>query len=646
MLALRFISKYRIILLLIVLISNVQTNAQLCNGSLGDPVVNINFGSGPVSQSNLTGVGSGYTYLTTTCPNDGQYTIASKSPACFNGHWWPLTKDHTPNSVNGNMLIVNATYAPGDFFVDTVDGLCNSVTYEFAAWILNLSIPSDCNGNPSLPNVTFSIETTNGVVIQQYKTGDIPTENAAIWKQYGFFFTAPSNSGKIVIRMRNNAPGGCGNDLVIDDITFRPCGPKVVSNSSSGSNRIGSCVSDTTHYTFNGNASTGFNNINYQWEVSSDTGKTWQDIAGATSSSYYLAINPVGYYMYRLSIAEGTSISINDCRIVSDTIIYNRSPLPQMNVAKDFYNCTGDNFTVNANPSNTYTWSGPGSFSNSASSLIINNITLADSGKYIANMVSTYGCTNTDSFFLHVKKRPVARVVSVPGICSGDTVLLMGSGGETYSWKPATDILNPTDSITLAFPKDTTVYTLYATNGICTDTQSIRIVVWTKPTANIAPVAPMHEGHSVMLNGTATGSDISYYWNPRQYIENMNSLTPTIYPSVNTTYYLTVLSSHDCGTATDSVFVRVYSNLHIPNAFSPNGDGHNDYWTIGNLSKYPNAEVRVFDRGGNMVLNVAKNFTKWDGNINGNPVPDGTYYYLIDLHENLPVVSGWLQIIR
>ena len=645
MFTIRFISRYYIILL-IILISNLQTNAQLCNGSLGDPVVNINFGSGSVGQSNLTGVGNGYIYLTTNCPNDGQYTIASQSPACFNGDWWPLTKDHTPNSVNGNMMIVNATYAPGDFFVDTVDGLCNGTTYEFAAWILNLSIPSSCSGSPILPNVTFSIETTAGVVIQQYQTGDIPTANAAVWNQYGFFFSAPTNSGSIVIRMRNNAPGGCGNDLVIDDITFRPCGPKVVLNSSTGSNNINSCVTDAMHYTFTGNASAGFNNINYQWQVSSDTGKTWNDIVGATSSSYYLAVNPVGYYLYRLSIAEGTAININACRIVSDTIIYNRAPLPQMDVAKDLYCCTGDTIVVNANPSNTYTWSGPAFLGSSSASLNFNNLALTDSGKYIASMVSSYGCINTDSFYLNIKQRPVAKAVSAPGICSGDTVLLIGSGGKTYTWEPATDVLNPNDSVTLAYPKDTITYTLYATAGICTDSQSIRIVVWTKPTANIAPVAPMYEGHPTMLYATVTGSDISYFWNPRQYIENEHSLTPTIYPSVNTTYYITAMSDHDCGTATDSVFVRVYSNLHIPNAFSPNGDGYNDYWMIGNLFTYPDAEVRVFDRGGNMVLNVPKNFTKWDGNVNGNPVPNGTYYYLINLHENQPVISGWLQVIR
>ena len=118
--------------------------------------MNITFGTGYVNPNSIPGFKTNYTYLNTVCPNDGQYTIASSSPSCFGNNWWALTEDHTPNDINGNMMIVNASYNPGDFCVDTVDGLCNAVTYEFAAWLLNLMIKP----NSILPNITFSIETT------------------------------------------------------------------------------------------------------------------------------------------------------------------------------------------------------------------------------------------------------------------------------------------------------------------------------------------------------------------------------------------------------------------------------------------------------------------------------------------------------
>jgi hypothetical protein len=52
-------------------------------------------------------------------------------------------------------------------------------------------------------------------VLKTYNTGDIPVENVITWKQYGFYFTTPEDVSKIVLRMRNNAPGGHGNDLAL-----------------------------------------------------------------------------------------------------------------------------------------------------------------------------------------------------------------------------------------------------------------------------------------------------------------------------------------------------------------------------------------------------------------------------------------------
>jgi gliding motility-associated-like protein len=52
----------------------------------------------------------------------------------------------------------------------------------------------------------------------------------------------------------------------------------------------------------------------------------------------------------------------------------------------------------------------------------------------------------------------------------------------------------------------------------------------------------------------------------------------------------------------DSVRIKVYKNVIVPNAFSPNGDGINDTWQIEALSAYPNAEVLVFNREGKIVF--------------------------------------------
>ena len=617
-------------------------NAQLCTGSLGDPVVNITFGTGNVNYNSIPGFSTNYTYLNTVCPNDGQYTIASSSPNCFGNNWWALTEDHTSNDINGNMMIVNASYNPGDFCVDTVDGLCNGVTYEFAAWLLNLMNKP----NSILPNITFSIETTTGIVIQQYQTGDIPFSNGPVWKQHGFFFTAPANSGKIVLRLRNNASGGNGNDIAIDDITFRPCGPKVSLNSSSGSNIIDDCENDATFYIFNGNVSSGYNNIQYQWQQSSDKGHSWIDITGATNRTYS-PLHVIGYIMYRLTIAEGTSISISNCRIASDTILYNRHSFPKAGIIPFQNKCTGDSVIINADRSNRYQWTGPLTFNSNQSSFVIKNLSLLDSGKYFAHIVSPSGCIGNDTFHLQIKQRPVAIASSDTGICQGQSIRLQAHGGETYRWKPTTYLNNhTTDSVITITPSDSIKYILYAGNNNCFDSTQVQINVWKSPTAFIMPVIPIYEGYSVLLNGEVTGTDIQYYWNPNNNIYNANTLNPTVNPDSSTIYYLIANSVHNCGEATDSVIIKVYKMLHIPNAFSPNGDGINDYWTIGNIKAYPLAEVKLFNLNGALIFNTTGNYIHWDGTISGTPVPVGTYFYMINLHENQPIYSGWLEIIR
>ena len=127
--------------------------------SLGDPIVDITFGSGTATRSGALPADSGstsYTYSSTGFPSDDDYTIANTTAGMFNG-WWTTT-DHTGNT-NGYMMIVNGSYDPGIFYTRTVSGLCGNTTYQFAAWIKNL-----LNYSGILPNVTFSIETTDGTV--------------------------------------------------------------------------------------------------------------------------------------------------------------------------------------------------------------------------------------------------------------------------------------------------------------------------------------------------------------------------------------------------------------------------------------------------------------------------------------------------
>ncbi|WP_297797496.1 gliding motility-associated C-terminal domain-containing protein [uncultured Eudoraea sp.] len=84
------------------------------------------------------------------------------------------------------------------------------------------------------------------------------------------------------------------------------------------------------------------------------------------------------------------------------------------------------------------------------------------------------------------------------------------------------------------------------------------------------------------------------------------------------------------------------------NQFSPNGDGTNDLLKINNLEDYPNNFLQIFDRYGNKILDV-QGMTEgntWDGTRNGEQVPSGTYYYVLDLGDGSEIRKGWIQLIR
>lgn len=90
------------------------------------------------------------------------------------------------------------------------------------------------------------------------------------------------------------------------------------------------------------------------------------------------------------------------------------------------------------------------------------------------------------------------------------------------------------------------------------------------------------------------------------------------------------------------------NNLLIFNGISPNGDGLNDVWQILGIEQYPNNRVLVFNRWGNQVFDQKgyQNAAAWSGEWNGKILPDGTYFYQIDLGDGSALLSGWLEILR
>ncbi len=114
----------------------------------------------------------------------------------------------------------------------------------------------------------------------------------------------------------------------------------------------------------------------------------------------------------------------------------------------------------------------------------------------------------------------------------------------------------------------------------------------------------------------------------------------------NTSFYITRVNG-TCESSRAEVDVTVgISAINIANTFTPNGDNINDYWVIKNIENYPDALVQVFNRYGQKLFE-SKGYAKpFDGTYNGQKLPSGVYYYIINLSTNCNLLSGSLTIVR
>jgi gliding motility-associated-like protein len=311
-------------------------------------------------------------------------------------------------------------------------------------------------------------------------------------------------------------------------------------------------------------------------------------------------------------------------------------------------NCTGDTLHLMANDGVLFSWNGPLNFSSSDQNPYIPMAGLGNNGIYYVSVTSAKGCISKDSTVVSMYLKPAIIAGNNEEICKGASVQLNSTGSNnitSYQWLPAEGLSNQNVPNPVASPEKTVLYVLTVANNGCKVSDSILVTVNENPVANAGPDKVIIKGQSATLDGSTGGTDVTYLWTPGINIIGASTLSPIVNPATNQIYILNVYSNKGCKTAVDSMLVKVYQQLYIPNAFTPNGDGLNDNWDIETLIAYPGAEVKVFNRYGQIIFdNNGKNIW-WDGTFKGEPQSAGAYIYIIDLKNNTPVIRGVVYII-
>ena len=278
-------------------------------------------------------------------------------------------------------------------------------------------------------------------------------------------------------------------------------------------------------------------------------------------------------------------------------------------------------------------------------------------GTYVVTTKDSLGCTTSSSVVIDFTNDLTLSVRSDTTICLGQSVVLTANSSATnYSWTPTAGLSAPTSQTTIATPTDSTTYTVTATLGSCVQTASLKITVDKNLFVDAGGPLFVDAGGSVQAAAVVTGPNSvisNILWTPAAGLNSASILNPVVSPVINSgvaNYQITVTNTSGC-TATDDLIVNVLANCrNVRNAFTPNGDGNNDFWLVyDDYSCLQNVTVHVFNRYGSKIFESKDYRNTWDGRFKGKSVPDGTYYAVVEfklLTGRTITVKSDLTILR
>lgn len=356
-------------------------------------------------------------------------------------------------------------------------------------------------------------------------------------------------------------------------------------------------------------------------------------ITDPNTGNFSPTVAGVGKHEITYEVAQnGSCPSISDKRIIS---VSDLKPVITTNTGKTQF-CNGDNVLLSVLPNmKNYAWyqvGNPTPMGSSSSTLIVTG-----SGKFnVAVLEKETLCqaTSPDVNIEFFTPSTVA-VDLIPPVCglefmpvplkgtpSGGTFTINGVFATIFDYKK------------LGFGKHKVAYTLNGSlpclQGLAT--QDVLIQDFPKP--DLGPDILLGKGNSVTLRGAVEGG-VSYAWTPATDLDNPTGANPVASPDKTTEYLVKVLSSNGCE-GEGKVNIVVYQPVYIPTAFTPNSDGMNDVWDLKGLEVYPNPEVQIFNRWGNMVFYSKGSYVPFDGTDSNKALPEGMYVYKINPFPDRP----------
>ncbi len=689
---------------------SIQIFAQLCGGTFGAPIFLETFGtvnspSQVISPPLTYPASTSYNYRSVFPPNDGEYTISNTTEYL---NWsWQKSLDHTNDAPGtyGNMLVVNASYTPGEFYRRRVSNLCPNQIYRFSAWVLNIH---RAGSNFIKPNVTFQIQNTSGTILGTVSTGNLQEESAEVWKNFYLDFKSDSGSSQVEVVLINNAPGGIGNDLAIDDVSFSPCGPATSITASVPEIFTNGICNPYQNVTLSAQMSSNtFSNVNFIWQKSIDGGNTWTNITSSTNNPDLVV--SAGTYQnddrFRFIVGEATNINLSSCRVFSEAAVVKIKSPPAAPDSQTFNFCQySSGNSISANGSNLMWYDSSTGIVGSPSAPIVNTNAIQTYNYWVSQRID--GCESPRAqITVNVIAAPNLPLVSDFKFCQNAPATALWAIGSNLLWY--SDSSGGIGSPNAPIP-DTSLagfssfWVSQKVNGCESNRAEVKVEILPQPFSNMLKDTSICDGEKINLDA-GTGF-VSYEWqtSPPIFAQRLEVTSPGKYSvKLTDSKGCTALQTVEVtpGITPDIIrinsgedFLEIYANggnppylysmdminwqkknifsglkagiyqiyvksetnsciafaksavLFVPNVFTPNQDGFNDIWRVSHVEYFSKAKLKIYDRFGKVVFHTDDiSRFEWNGFSSGRLLPTGVYWYVIEL-DNQQARTGWILL--